>query len=172
MKRHVVLVGLPGSGKSTVGALAASQLGAPFIDLDQEIAARAGRSVAELFRDLGEPGFRKLEGDAARVAFAGAPAVLAPGGGWAAQPGALDAARPVSFIIYLSVPPELAASRCGDAAARPLLAGAPAGERLTVLYEERSRFYELADAVVSNSDLSPAAAALRIAELARHEAGW
>jgi shikimate kinase len=172
VKRHVVLVGLPGSGKSTVGRLAAGELGGPFVDLDEWIEQEQGQSVRSLFAGLGEAAFRQLERAAMRRALAGEPAIVAPGGGWAAQPGALEESRPGAFIIYLVVPVEVAERRCGPAGSRPLLAGGTVGERLTVLYEERAPFYERADVVVSNAADTPGVVARLVADLSRRMAGW
>ena len=172
MKRHVVLVGLPGSGKSTVGRLAARELGAPFVDLDEWIEQDQGQSVRSLFVGLGETAFRQLERAAMRRALAGELAVIAPGGGWAAQPGALEESRPGAFIIYLVVPAQVAERRCGPAGSRPLLAGDTVRERLAVLYEERAPFYERADVVVSNAADTPDLVARLIADLSRRMAGW
>ena len=172
MSRHVVLVGLPGSGKTTVGRLAAQELGAPFLDVDEVIERQTGQSVRALFADRGELAFRRLERAAMRQALESAPAILAPGAGWAAQPGVLDEARPAAFIIYLAVPPEIAALRCGPAESRPLLAGGTVGERLAVLYKERAAFYEQADVVVSNAAGAPDVVARLVANLARRYADW
>lgn len=172
MKRHVVLVGLPGSGKSSVGRTAAGLLAAPFLDVDDEIERTAGRAVPEIFEARGEAGFRELERAAMRRALCAEPAVLAPGAGWAAQPGALEEAAGRAFIIYLAVPVEVAVERCGEATGRPLLAGQPTRERLGVLLEEREPFYRQADVVVSNAAPDLAPVSRLVAELARRFAGW
>jgi shikimate kinase len=172
VKRHVVLVGLPGSGKSSVGRTAAGLLAAPFLDVDDEIARTTGQTVQALFETRGESAFRELERDAVRSAFRAPPTILAPGGGWAAQPRALEEAAGRAFIIYLVVPVEVAAARCGGAAGRPLLAGQPTRERLGVLLDEREPFYRQADVVVSNAAPDLAPVSRLVAELARRFAGW
>ena len=85
-RRHLLLVGLSGAGKTTVGRLVAAALGAPFVDLDEEVARRAGRTIAEVFGEEGESAFRALESACARDALAGAPAVVAAGGGYFDDP--------------------------------------------------------------------------------------
>ena len=145
MKRHLVLVGLPGSGKSTVGALVATQLGVGFTDLDQQIAALAGAPVAEIFTTRGEAAFRELEREAMDAALLGDPGVIAPGGGWAAQPGNLAAALAHALVIYLAISPEAAARRLEGDTTRPLLAGAvQPREMLEKLLVAREPFYRLA----------------------------
>jgi shikimate kinase len=175
VKRHLVLVGLPGSGKSTVGRLAAALLNAPFVDLDDEIERAVGQAIAEIFATRGEAAFRELERSAMNRALSAEAAVLAPGGGWVAQPGAMEAARELAFIIYLAVPVEVAAGRLALSAerlARPLLAHGSLDERLNVLMKEREPFYRLADVVVSNAADDPASVSRLVSELARRHAGW
>ncbi|MGD0484589.1 MAG: shikimate kinase, partial [Gemmatimonadales bacterium] len=81
-RQHVLLVGLSGAGKTTVGRLVAAKLGAPFMDLDEEVARRAGRAIAAVFEEEGEAAFRAIEAACARDALAGPPAVVAAGGGF------------------------------------------------------------------------------------------
>lgn len=175
MRRHVVLVGLPGSGKTTVGRLAATLLDAPFVDLDDEIQREAGQTIPEIFETRGEAAFREMEQRAMRSALDAQPSILAPGGGWAAQPGAMEGARELAFIIYVAVPVEVAAERLALGAqrsARPLLATADPRERLAALMKEREPFYLEADVVVSNAAGDPARVARLVSDLARRHAGW
>lgn len=148
--RHVVLVGIPGAGKSTVGPLVAAALGRPFLDFDVELERRHGRTVAEQFAGDGEPAFRareaQLSGELARR-----PAmVLAPGGGWVANEAAAAPLRPVGRIIHLRASPATALARLGDAiAARPLLAGAADPlVALGTLLARRERSYATSDHVI------------------------
>jgi shikimate dehydrogenase len=81
-KENIVLTGMPGSGKSTVGRRLAKRLGRPFIDTDELIVKAAGKSITEIFAELGEEGFRELEIRAVREAANGhTGAVIATGGG-------------------------------------------------------------------------------------------
>jgi hypothetical protein len=107
-----VLVGLPGSGKSSVGRRLARRLGLPFVDLDVAVERRAGRSIPELFAG-GEAEFRALEAAMSAELAALPPLVLAPGGGWMANAAAVAPLRPVGRIIYLRVTPETAIRRMG-----------------------------------------------------------
>ena len=147
MPRHVVLVGLPGCGKSTVGRLVAEGLGAPLFDIDLLLVREMGMPVAQIFGMMGEPRFREMEREAVLAAVAALePAVIVPGGGWAAQPGQMDdgPAPSLSWSICAACPaPPPSGSEQGEA--RPLLAGSDPVERMRKLLEAREPFYKLAD---------------------------
>ncbi|MFZ5625009.1 MAG: shikimate kinase [Gemmatimonadota bacterium] len=168
MTRHLVLVGLPGAGKSTVGRILAGRLARPFVDVDEEIAAAAGMAVPEIFARMGEPGFRSLEREAMRRIVARQAAVIAPGGGWAAEPGALSDVRDRAIILYLVVQPEVAVARLAGNATRPLLAVPDRLATLRRLLAEREPAYRAADLAVA-ADLPDAAAVAEgaLAELRR-----
>src|SRR3989442_73338 len=101
MKRHVVLIGLPGSGKTTVGRLVSEQLHCGFVDIDAMIARKEGRPISMIFAEKGEATFRALERQEMESQLNNPPAVIAPGGGWAAQEGAIEGAGDRAFAIYL-----------------------------------------------------------------------
>lgn len=168
--RHVVLIGPPGAGKSTVGRLVAADLGAPLVDLDVEIARTAGRSVSRIFAEQGEPAFRQLEAEAMAQALAAPPQVIVPGGGWAAQPGALESAAG-ALVIHLRTSVESAAARLGGKQTRPLLADEPV-DALRRLLAHRMTFYQRADAEVVTDGRAPARVAIEVARIARQQAGW
>jgi shikimate kinase len=98
--RHVLLVGLPGVGKSTVGQLVADGLPAPLLDIDSILVRQMWMPIAQIFGMVGEPRFRAMERDAVATAQARGPAVIVPGAGWAAQPGQMAAAKRACLIIY------------------------------------------------------------------------
>jgi len=132
-----------GVGKSSVGAALAARLGLAFVDLDREIEAAAGRSVAGIFEAEGEAGFRRRERRALEE-VAGRPAVVALGGGAMAQPGVPERLAEAGTVVWLRARPETLAARLGDASARPLLAGlAPEVReaRLGALLAEREPAY-------------------------------
>jgi shikimate kinase len=164
---RIVLVGLPGSGKSTVGPLVAAELGWSFVDLDAEIVRTAGRTIPEIFAAEGESGFRARE-RAATVALADyGPLVLAPGGGWILDPSNREALGSATKVVYLAVSPEVAATRMGGAAmGRPLLAGANPAPRLGELLAQRESSYLQANHTVSVNLLVPGEVAALIVALA------
>jgi shikimate kinase len=147
---HLVLVGLPGAGKTTVGQQVAAMIGCPFMDLDHEIQRRQGRTIAQIFAAQGEPAFRQLETALTRELATHAPMVIAPGGGWAADPHNVALLRPPARLVHLLVSPETALKRMGaDTAVRPLLSGADPLDQLRQLARRRLDSYAAADWVVN-----------------------
>jgi shikimate kinase len=172
MPRHIVLVGLPGSGKSTVGKLVAEALGASLIDVDGLLVREMGMPILQIFGMLGEPRFREMEREAVKAAQAREPCVIVPGGGWAAQPGQLEAAKPTSLVIYLKCQAGTAAKRSEQGEARPLLAGGDPVQKMRLLLEEREPFYRRADHEVSAENSPAEAVAAEVMALARKHGGW
>ncbi len=147
--KHLVLVGLPGAGKTTIGRAAAAQAGLPFVDFDEEIEARTGLSPTELFRQRGESSFRAEELALSRELVGRHTIVVSPGGGWITQPAAREALRPNAWLVYLRVSPAVAAARLGGAASnRPLLADEDPVLALGRLLAARQTLYESADQLV------------------------
>ena len=168
----IALVGLPGAGKSTIGRLVAAQLSCSFFDLDAEIERHAGLSVSEIFENHGERHFRALERDVTAV-LASRGGILATGGGWMSNPGAMALVRPTGHIIYLRVGADCAISRMGRSmASRPLLADPDPSAKLARLLVDREDDYQLADAVVDTEDVGIEKVTEQVALLATRFWAW
>ena len=143
---NLVLVGMPGCGKSRVGKIVAQILRREFVDLDAEVVRAAGMSIPEIFAKFGEAHFRELERQAAIAVAARKNLVIATGGGTIVQPGAPEIFRATGKICYLRRPLELLQTAHG----RPLSRDRAAVEKL---YAERHEKYETAaDFTVDNAD--------------------
>ena len=156
MSPKAVVIGPPGSGKTTVGELLAERLGVAFRDTDHDVETTAGKPIGEIFVDDGEERFRELERAAVATALAEHDGVLALGGGAILDPetqAALDGLP----VIYLEVGLSDAVKRVGLASARPLLVLNPRSQ-FRKLMEERRPIYEgLASIRVVTDDREPAA---------------
>ena len=154
MTPRVVLVGVPGSGKSTVGGVLAERLGVALRDTDRDIEVVAGKPIPDIFIDDGEPAFRALERTAVAAAIAEHDGVLALGGGAVTDAGtrALLADQPT---VWLAVSAAGGAKRVGLDVPRPVLLGNVRG-RLAVLVAERSPLYaEVATVTVETDGRTP-----------------
>ncbi len=163
---HAILVGLPGAGKSTVGRRVAKSLGRDFLDFDDEIARREGKTIAAIFSELGESYFRKLEIDLTRSLTATGGMIVAPGGGWICQPGVPELLGGTGRTIYLRVTPEAVFQRLRRISERPLLAAGDPLEKLRELYSARRDKYEKADYVVDAETLSKEELITEVARIA------
>lgn len=164
---RIILVGGMCSGKSTVGPLVAGRLAWSLIDFDLAIEACEGRTVAEIFRDRGEPYFRRLEARLTARLVEERRVVLAPGGGWITQGQLVDQLRPASLIVWLQVSPERAWDRHRRQATteRPLLAVEDPLAAMRAILAEREKYYRRADAAVDTDTRDPSAVAADIVAL-------
>jgi shikimate kinase len=172
VKKHLVLIGLPGAGKSTVGRLVAERLQTTFIDIDSILMRKEGKPIVLIFAEKGEPAFRDMERKEVEGALAGEPAVIVPGGGWAAQPGALDAARSQAYVVYLKARAEIAAARAAPSGTRPVLMGDDPVTQMRELFTTREPFYTTADATVLTEAKTPEQVTAEVVRLAQISAGW
>jgi shikimate kinase len=165
---HLILVGLPGAGKTTVARAVGERLGRSVLDFDAEISRRELVSVAEIFGSRGEAHFRALERGLTEEVHEMGGMVLSPGSGWIANSGCVELLRPPSIMIYLKVRPEVALARMGPAAAeRPLLRRPdPVGE-VRRLLEARESLYVQSDHTVSTDKMTFAQVVEDIVALAR-----
>jgi shikimate kinase len=149
-----VLVGAPGSGKSTVGAMLAERLDVAFRDADDVIVERAGKSIAEIFADHGEAAFRALE-EQITAELLELPGVLSLGGG-AVLSATTRAALRGNRVIWLRIGLRQSVRRVGLDTARPLLLGNVRGQLLKLLNERAALYAEVATEVVDTDDTTPA----------------
>jgi shikimate kinase len=172
MKQQIVLIGLPGSGKTTVGGLVAEKLGCPFVDIDAVIVRRMQMPVSRIFAELGEARFRTIERDTVNEALAAAPSVIVPGGGWAAQAGNLAPVRDSAFVVYLKCMVTTAVKRLEGGNSRPLMVGEDPVDTMRKLMLEREPWYQQNDVEVKNDMRTAQQTADEIVVLARQQAGW
>ena len=171
--RHLLFVGLSGSGKSTVGQMVADELGVTLFDIDLLLVRQIGMPVSQMFGMLGEPEFRRIERDAVVAAWAAeGPSVIVPGAGWAAQPGQMEVASKACLIIYLKCSATTAARRSEQGEVRPLLVGTDPIERVRSLLAAREPFYKLAHYEVAADVKAAPAVADEVVRLARAHGGW
>jgi 3-dehydroquinate synthase len=160
----VVIVGPPGSGKSTVGRLAAAALDVGFRDTDADVEAVAGQPISEIFVERGEAAFRELERAAARTALAEHDGVLALGGGAILDAGTRALLRG-HRVVLLDVSVAEAVRRIGLNRDRPLLLGNPRAQLRELMAARRPYYDEVATVVVATEGRPPEEVA---AEVARH----
>lgn len=157
MVPKAVLVGLPGSGKSTIGRRLAKALDLGLLDTDAAIEKSAGRTIAEIFASDGEAGFRKIEADVVRDALATHDGVLSLGGG-AVTTASVREALAGHTVIYLEISAAEGVRRTGGATVRPLLAGSDRAEKFKALMGERIPLYrEVATLRVNTNRRNPGA---------------
>jgi shikimate kinase len=151
-----VLVGMMGAGKTTLGRRLARRLGRPFIDSDQQIEARTGRTVREIFEADGEPAFRALETEVLAEALETVPpCVVAAAGGTVLSEHNRTRMREHGTVVWLRAEPAELAERVRNGSHRPLLAEDPEGT-LRMLAAQRAELYAaLADHVVDTTGRAP-----------------
>ena len=177
----VVLIGPPSAGKSSVGALLAAELGVPFADTDDLVAAAAGKPVGDIFVDDGEQVFRELERAAVARVLESAGASGAPGASGASSPdggvlalgsGAVldpDVRRMIAGrpIVYLETGFAAVAKRTGMDRPRVVIPGNPRGMLRAMLEERRPVYAELATITVPTDDMAPEEVAADLAKRLR-----
>lgn len=164
MTKHVVLIGMMGAGKSSVGRRVAARLVWPFSDSDAEVEARYGRTVGDIWRTDGEEAFRVMESDALQEALADpTPSVIAAAGGTVLDPKNRRAmAEADAVVIWLRADPATLAGRVRHGDHRPLLDDDAAGV-LRRLHDERAELYaEVAEATIDVDDLDLDEVAARV----------
>ena len=149
---HIILVGMPCAGKSTIGKLLAERLGVDFADLDQKMADVSGKSVPQLLEDLGEQAFLEFEGQTlAKAIKSPTPMVISPGGSIVLDPKAreiLATSQPPHphKVIFLRTALSVIADRIQEVGRAPHIVGIatplPLPDQLDTIYKKRKKFYE------------------------------
>jgi shikimate kinase len=155
--RSLVLVGLMGAGKTTVGRKLAQRLGLPFVDADQEIERAAGKTIPEIFADHGEPYFRDGERRVIARLLAEGPQVLATGGGAFMHPETRAAIAASGVSVWLKADLPLLMKRVKRRSNRPLLANDDPEAVMRRLMADRYPVYGLADVTVECRDVAQSA---------------
>ncbi len=150
--RAIVLVGLMGAGKSSIGRRLAARLGMNFTDADAEIETAAGCTIADFFERHGEPAFREGERRVIARLLDEGPGVLATGGGAFIDPDTRRLLADKSITVWLNAELDLLVKRCARRDTRPLLRDGDPREILTRLMEERYPIYQQADITIKTDD--------------------
>src|SRR6185437_7548141 len=150
--RSVILVGMMGAGKTSVGKRLAAKLGLPFVDADAEIEAGAQLTISEIFERFGEPYFREGERKVIARLLNGGPMVLATGGGAFMNATTRENIAKNAVSIWLKPSFDVLLGRVRKKSNRPLLKTADPEETLRRLVEERSPTYALADFTIESVD--------------------
>lgn len=168
MSPRAVIVGPPGSGKSTVGPALAARLGLAFRDSDDDIVARAGKPITDIFAEEGEPAFRALEAEMVAKALAEHEGVLSLGGGAPITPGTRESLAEHT-VVFLNVGMAAGVQRAGLSTARPLLAGVNPRATYKALLDARLPVYrEVATIEIETDHRTPdEVVEVAVAELGR-----
>lgn len=161
--RNVYLVGMMGSGKTSTGRALARLMKLPFVDLDERIMERTGRSINDIFKSEGEPYFRKVEREVLDQAAQGTSQVVATGGGAVLDPANGERMRQSGLVIYLKTSIAVLWERVKHKKNRPLLGVEDPEKALADLYQKRVASYEsLADKIFLTDRKTAESVALEI----------
>ena len=153
-QKTLVLVGMMGAGKTTIGRLLAESLGLAFFDSDMEIERRAGKTISDIFDHDGERAFRTLEEKTLGTLLGGDACIIAAGGGAFLNAETRKQIQENAFSIWLDAPMEVMFERARQDNKRPLLQKENAGDVFATLYSERKEVYALADIHIVNGTQS------------------
>src|SRR5687768_10891618 len=154
--RHIVLIGMMGAGKTTVGSRLARALDRPFVDSDVQVERRTARTVREIFETDGEPAYRAMEAEVLAEALTSEePSVIAAAGGTILDPSNRERMRQCGTVVFLDARPGDLVGRVGGQDHRPLLRDDPAGVLVQMDRARRPLYEETAEHVVDVSSQGP-----------------
>ncbi|WP_293203284.1 shikimate kinase [Paenibacillus sp.] len=153
--KNIILIGMMGTGKSTVAEMLSRELGYPLIDVDAAVEQKEGCTIPELFSDKGEAYFRDVENRMLCSVLEKDAQVIATGGGVVLRPDNCEAMSANGWVVALTADPEVIVERVSGCENRPLLAG-NAEERIRMIMEERKDAYRFAHYTVDTTALSAA----------------
>lgn len=169
----VFLVGLMGAGKTTLGKIAAEQLGLPFLDTDEEVVKRSGADIPWIFDVEGEAGFREREAAVLEELVHSEPAIISTGGGIVVSELNRQHLNQAQCVVYLDAEPEKLFARIGKDKRRPLLQTSNPLDRLRELHAQRDPLYkEVATAILTSGNNSPKEMGRRLAHLISEQASF
>ena len=165
MSSRIVLIGPPGSGKTSVGRILADELNLKAIDTDREIEEKSGKKIGDIFLEVGETGFRKIEREVVLKSLEEQDSVISLGGGSILDPQVYEQLSMEPKVVYLEVSISNAAPRVGFNTDRPLLLVNPRQQWLKLFEERKERYESLARYRVCTDNKKAKESALEIKEL-------
>lgn len=147
---NIILIGMMGTGKTTIGQALSEQIGWTWVDTDEEIVSRMGKSIPDLFAQDGEKAFRDIESSVLSKLLLSRNQIITTGGGIVINPVNRQMIRQGGWVIALQAPVEVLVDRVKQDPNRPLLQGNPE-ERMRTLWNERAHLYEFADLKIDTS---------------------
>ncbi|MDR2286287.1 MAG: AAA family ATPase [Prevotellaceae bacterium] len=163
--KHVILVGMPGSGKSSLGFILAKLMKRPFVDTDYYIIKREKKSIAEIFDEQGEDNFRKLERQTLLKIIRHNPSVISTGGGMPCFYDNMDVMNEFAVTVYLEVTPEILFEHLKNNKKRPLVRDKTPEDLMDYIntsLEQRKQYYEKACISVQAYDITPTQLAMNL----------
>ena len=155
MTKNIVLIGLMGSGKTTIGKILAEKTGMKLVDTDAQIVEKAGKSIKQIFADNGEMFFRDLESEVIERISIQENLVVSTGGGAVLRDENLENLKQNSILFYLHAPAEILYKRIKDDKNRPLVNTPNPLETLKKIQENREYFYGQANYKIQTNNKSP-----------------
>lgn len=165
MSARIVLIGPPGSGKTSVGRILADELNLKAIDTDREIEEKSGKKIGDIFLEVGETGFREIEREVVLKSLEEQDSVISLGGGSILDPQVYQLLSMEPKVVYLEVSISNAAPRVGFNTDRPLLLANPRQQWLKLFEERKERYESLARYRVCTDNKKAKESALEIKEL-------